>query len=130
MTQLTQIDTGLWYDPAQSGAGFDIRVLADGRHASTYYGGKVRGWFESHGPWLSIQGQPNVVDGSLPLLLTTGAVLGESNPLALRTVGTVTFNRMADDLIRATVTVQGNGYDDFSPRPPAVTGVFELRKLL
>lgn len=126
--QLTTEDRGLWYDPAQTGTGFEIRVLEDGRFMGEFFCGRVSGWF-NHAVWLSIQGTPDA-DGKLPLLLTTGAVLGQPHDLALAQCGTVRLDKIDDSHIRAVVDITGNGRDVFSPPPPPVRTVFELRRLV
>lgn len=127
MSELTTEHRGSWYDKDQTGAGFEIRILDNGAHFSEFFCGRVNGWF-SHSVWFSIQGLPNA-SGELPLLLTTGAVLGEKHDLALAQAGTVHFD--ADgDTINATVHITSNGQDPFSPPTPPVTSTFVLTRLV
>ena len=115
---------GLLYDPKQTGSGFELRVDETGRHFSEFFCGRVPNLFDQS-TWFSIQGIPDE-DGSLPLLLTTGTVLGQVKPLKLKVVGSVKFDAIDADHIRAIVTVSGNSYDPFSPVPPPVTTTYTL----
>lgn len=125
-TPLTRADSGAWYDPDENGTGFHLAVLDGGRHFSEFFAGAIPGWFE--GPsWFSIQGIPDAY-GALPLLLTVGAVMGETHPLNLARVGHVTFDRVDHDTITAHVVVSGNGKPDFSPAPPARVTDLRLRR--
>ncbi|HET6631531.1 MAG TPA: hypothetical protein VFG73_02330 [Rhodanobacteraceae bacterium] len=127
MAMLSGEQNGLWYDPSQSGQGFQIQIDAAGRHMSEFYCGAVPNWFPGHPVWLSIQGQPDA-NGKLPLLVTLGT-LGTPGKLDVRQVGYVTLT-LIDDRIAATVTINGNGRAQFSPVPPPLTVSFSLQRWL
>ena len=130
--QLTPEHTGHYYDPSASGQGVELHVLDDGRVFGSFFLGSVPGWYVSP-TWFSAQGFAS--DESLQLYQPVTAVFGQSNPLILGVMGSVTLTPIADcsggeHCLDAQITIDGRGFVLFSPAPYPVTHTLRLRRLL
>lgn len=123
MKGITKAHAGMWYDPAQSGHGFDIRVIGEVVAICVNLGAVPR--LYPRPIWFSAQGTAG--DAVFPLLLVN-AVLGVEQEQVLATAGSVTFIPQDDGTLTATLEISAVG--GFSPPPPSVKATLRLRAIM
>lgn len=132
---LTPAHSCHYYDPAQSGQGFDLRVLpatdaAPARVFAALYVGAIPEWFRWHPSWFSVQGEFAEGDG---LSQTFGVYevsteLGDTLTPVTVDVGQIRLTATSDTTLVAEVRLDADS--GFSPPAPPILATFNLRCLI
>lgn len=124
-----------YYDPAQSGQGFDLRVLpatetAPQRAFAALYVGSIPQWFRWSPSWFSVQGDFAEGDGlsqTFPVY-EISTELGDNLTPVIIEVGSIRLTATSETAMIAEVRLDEDA--GFSPAVPPITVTFNLRCLV
>lgn len=117
--------TGHWYDPTQTGQGFEIHDWGDGRYVITAYFGSLLG-YSSKPFWVSFQGDGFDLQG----FVVKNVVFGKKNTPEMAVLGNLQLSIINGNKIAVSVTLDPQKLVPVSPAIPPTTQEFRLERLI